>query len=417
MFYDEEAQRKRDRLSQVLSIPVTDFELSVRSRNCLQKMGISTLGDLTRVTELQLLGSKNFGETSLVEIKEMLGSKGLELGQFADETRVIEPVFEDSSMSADEMAMLERPIADLNLSVRARKCMVRLGIATIARVGASHGGRSVGVQEFRRYESERGPREADDPGAAAAGRVATCEGERVRGWGASVTALTPSHAPTLSLSMSVDSTSPRKTPGTAARRGVLSTPHGDVQTPAFMPVGTQGTVKGLTVDQIAATGAEMVLANTYHLALRPGAELVAEQGGLHRFMGWIGADPDRQRRVSAFQPGPEHQGHRPRRGVSLAYRRAAVGIVARAGDRDSRAAWQRHRDGARSRGRAAGVAGSARRRGRANRPLGEALPTGRDARRSIAIRHCPRGPRTGLAAGLRGAARAARFSGVRDRRA
>jgi DNA-directed RNA polymerase subunit alpha len=131
MFYDEEAQRKRDRLSQVLSIPVTDFELSVRSRNCLQKMGISTLGDLTRVTELQLLGSKNFGETSLVEIKEMLASKGLELGQFADEARTIEPVFEDSSMSADEMALLERPIADLNLSVRARKCMVRLGIATI----------------------------------------------------------------------------------------------------------------------------------------------------------------------------------------------------------------------------------------------------------------------------------------------
>jgi DNA-directed RNA polymerase subunit alpha len=132
MFYDEEAQRKRDRLSQVLSIPVTDFELSVRSRNCLQKMGISTLGDLTRVTELQLLGSKNFGETSLVEIKEMLTSKGLELGQFADEARVIEPVFDDNTMSPDEMAMLERPIADLNLSVRARKCMVRLGISTIA---------------------------------------------------------------------------------------------------------------------------------------------------------------------------------------------------------------------------------------------------------------------------------------------
>jgi DNA-directed RNA polymerase subunit alpha len=132
MFYDEEAQRKRDRLSQVLSIPVTDFELSVRSRNCLQKMGISTLGDLTRVTELQLLGSKNFGETSLVEIKEMLTSKGLELGQFADETRTIEPVFDDTSMSADEIALLERPIADLNLSVRARKCMVRLGISTIA---------------------------------------------------------------------------------------------------------------------------------------------------------------------------------------------------------------------------------------------------------------------------------------------
>ncbi|RIK84566.1 MAG: RNA polymerase subunit alpha domain protein [Planctomycetota bacterium] len=131
MFFDEEAQKRQDRLSQVLSIPVTDFELSVRSRNCLQKMGINTLGDLTRVTEQQLLGSKNFGETSLVEIREMLGSKGLELGQFAHEARPPEPVYDDTSMSADEIASLERPIADLNLSVRARKCMVRLGIQTI----------------------------------------------------------------------------------------------------------------------------------------------------------------------------------------------------------------------------------------------------------------------------------------------
>jgi queuine tRNA-ribosyltransferase len=75
---------------------------------------------------------------------------------------------------------------------------------------------------------------------------------------------------------------------TAARRGVLSTPHGEVETPAFMPVGTQATVKGLTVDQIRATGAQIVLGNTYHLALRPGGDLIAQQGGLHRFMGWSG---------------------------------------------------------------------------------------------------------------------------------
>jgi queuine tRNA-ribosyltransferase len=74
----------------------------------------------------------------------------------------------------------------------------------------------------------------------------------------------------------------------AARRGVFSTPHGDVQTPAFMPVGTQGSVKGLEVEQLRATGAEMVLANTYHLSLRPGEESVAALGGLHRFMGWDG---------------------------------------------------------------------------------------------------------------------------------
>jgi len=129
-FYDEDAQKKRDRMSQVLSIPVTDFELSVRSRNCLQKMGIMTLGDLCRCTEQELLSSKNFGETSLTEIREMVSSKGLRLGQFAAERQVLE-VFEPEELSPDEVAVLSRPIAELNLSVRARKCMIRLGITTI----------------------------------------------------------------------------------------------------------------------------------------------------------------------------------------------------------------------------------------------------------------------------------------------
>jgi len=131
MYYDEDARRRQDRLSQVLGIPVTDFELSVRSRNCLQKMGIMTLGDLTRCSEQELLASKNFGETSLVEIREMLQSKGLELGQFADQIREEEPAYDPELLSADERALLDRPIADLNLSVRARKCMVRLGLSTI----------------------------------------------------------------------------------------------------------------------------------------------------------------------------------------------------------------------------------------------------------------------------------------------
>ena len=73
---------------------------------------------------------------------------------------------------------------------------------------------------------------------------------------------------------------------TWARRGRLSTPHGTVETPAFMPVGTQATVKTLHPDEVAGTGAEIVLANTYHLMLRPGPELIAAAGGLHRFMGW-----------------------------------------------------------------------------------------------------------------------------------
>jgi queuine tRNA-ribosyltransferase len=74
----------------------------------------------------------------------------------------------------------------------------------------------------------------------------------------------------------------------AARRGRVTTAHGSFETPAFMPVGTAGTVKGLTPEQVAATGAEIILGNTYHLMLRPGAERVARLGGLHRFMNWPG---------------------------------------------------------------------------------------------------------------------------------
>ena len=72
----------------------------------------------------------------------------------------------------------------------------------------------------------------------------------------------------------------------AARTGVLKTPRGDIRTPAFMPVGTAGTVKALTVDQVAASGADILLGNTYHLMLRPTAERVKRLGGLHRFMRW-----------------------------------------------------------------------------------------------------------------------------------
>ncbi|MCA3314556.1 MAG: tRNA guanosine(34) transglycosylase Tgt [Roseomonas sp.] len=74
----------------------------------------------------------------------------------------------------------------------------------------------------------------------------------------------------------------------AARAGVLHTAHGEVPTPVFMPVGTAGTVKAMTADAVRATGARMVLGNTYHLMLRPGAERIARLGGLHRFMDWHG---------------------------------------------------------------------------------------------------------------------------------
>jgi queuine tRNA-ribosyltransferase len=77
-----------------------------------------------------------------------------------------------------------------------------------------------------------------------------------------------------------------KTDSTGARRGVLNTPHGAVQTPFFMPVGTQATVKGLRNEALEELGAEIILANTYHLYLRPGHETVRKLGGLHKFMSW-----------------------------------------------------------------------------------------------------------------------------------
>lgn len=75
---------------------------------------------------------------------------------------------------------------------------------------------------------------------------------------------------------------------TGARLGMLTTPHGVAETPAFMPVGTHGTVKSLSPEELTGSGSQMILGNTYHLYLRPGHEVIEELGGLHRFMGWDG---------------------------------------------------------------------------------------------------------------------------------
>jgi DNA-directed RNA polymerase subunit alpha len=135
MYYDEETEEHYKRLSVVLETPVTDFELSVRSRNCLRKMNIRTLGDLTRTTELQLLSSKNFGETSLSEIKEMMTAKGLRLGMALEGAERANlgpahmPIAEE--IPPEQKAIMAKPIAELNLSVRARKCMSKLSIQTV----------------------------------------------------------------------------------------------------------------------------------------------------------------------------------------------------------------------------------------------------------------------------------------------
>src|SRR6266404_1938517 len=77
-------------------------------------------------------------------------------------------------------------------------------------------------------------------------------------------------------------------PETWARAGTIKTPHGTIQTPIFMPVGTQATVKSVSPEELREAGATIILANTYHLMLRPGSQLIADFGGLHGFMGWDG---------------------------------------------------------------------------------------------------------------------------------
>jgi len=132
MFFDEEKERKRTRKSQILETPISDFELSVRSRNCLKKMHIDTLGDLLNITETELLSYKNFGETSLMEIKTILTPKGLHLGMALEEKQSpSEETAEQDVTATEDEELMNKPVEDLQLSVRARKCLQKLNIHTI----------------------------------------------------------------------------------------------------------------------------------------------------------------------------------------------------------------------------------------------------------------------------------------------
>ena len=91
-----------------------------------------------------------------------------------------------------------------------------------------------------------------------------------------------------SLSFTVEKKGPGRAGPGRARAGVISTPHGDIKTPAFTAVGTKATVKGLTPAQLKDAGLQVLIANTYHLYLQPGEKLIEEMGGLHAFMGWQG---------------------------------------------------------------------------------------------------------------------------------
>ncbi len=131
MYYDEDMERKEDRLNQILRIPITDFELSVRARNCLNKMNILTLGDLVRHSEQDLLSYKNFGETSLAEIKEILGSKGLRLGMGRDEAVASIEAARRRHGTADPNDVMNKPVTELELSIRCRRVVEAIGCITV----------------------------------------------------------------------------------------------------------------------------------------------------------------------------------------------------------------------------------------------------------------------------------------------
>ena len=156
MYFDEDHERREDRRAQVLKTPISEFELSVRSRNCLAKMNIDSLGDLVRKSEAELLAYKNFGETSLQEIKDILAQKGLRLGMGSEDEAPLyttsraeaeaqldalfgslpmapdeDEDFDDGMPSAQPDDPRTIPIDALELSIRARRCMDNLNIETV----------------------------------------------------------------------------------------------------------------------------------------------------------------------------------------------------------------------------------------------------------------------------------------------
>ncbi len=136
MYYDEDKVKRIARRNAVLDIPVTDFELSVRARNCLKKMNLRTLGDLVRTSEAELLGYKNFGETSLKEIKEMLSAKGLRLGQALEDGSDLAPTPVEQPAVVGNEGVLATPMDQVEFSVRSRRALQNLNIRTLGDLAA-----------------------------------------------------------------------------------------------------------------------------------------------------------------------------------------------------------------------------------------------------------------------------------------
>jgi DNA-directed RNA polymerase subunit alpha len=129
MYYDEELKKETEQRQQVLGTPITEFELSVRSRKCLEALGVGTLGDLVQKSEAELLQFRNFGQTSLDEIGNLLTQRGLKLGQKFEKAS---PGWYDLIYgTSQEDERLRKPISELNFSVRVMRCLARLKVYTV----------------------------------------------------------------------------------------------------------------------------------------------------------------------------------------------------------------------------------------------------------------------------------------------
>ncbi len=151
MVYDERRAMEREKQSATLEQPISDFELSVRSRNCLRQMGVHTLNDLLRTTEAELLTYKNFGETSLCEIKNLLDNQHLQLGQTTrgePSAMVQSPAPAPAAPAANAVENMSRSVSDMELSVRSRKCLQWMGIATMGELAEKTEHELISIQNF-----------------------------------------------------------------------------------------------------------------------------------------------------------------------------------------------------------------------------------------------------------------------------
>jgi DNA-directed RNA polymerase subunit alpha len=150
MVIDDEQEKRDEKQSALLDTPVTDFELSVRTRNALRKMSIRTLGDLLNVSESELRSFKNFGEASLDEIKAMLAQKGLRLGQAREQyqEQVKQQIYDQLTASGGDDETLNQSVGELNLSVRARKALTLLNVQTIGDLVMKTEAELMGVKNF-----------------------------------------------------------------------------------------------------------------------------------------------------------------------------------------------------------------------------------------------------------------------------